>query len=78
MAHAKKQNLKELGEFAKDMGLLKNLDLAEIKGINYIKPNFNGKGMVGKSKDYVCIMHFNKILKVVGNSIKEENIDKAF
>ena len=38
-AHAKKQNLKDLGQFAKEIGLKKNLELAEIKDINYIKPN---------------------------------------
>lgn len=74
----KQQNLKDLGSFAKDLGLKKNLEVAEIKGINFIKPNFNGKCMVGKSKDYVCVMHFNKDLKVKGNSILEENIDKVF
>ena len=60
------------------MGLQKNLKLAEIKGINYIKPNFNGKTMIAKSNDYVCIMHFDQILKVHGNNIKEEYIDEAF
>jgi len=48
------------------MGLKKNLETAEVKGINYIKPNFNGKGWVAKSKDYVCILHFTKELKVNG------------
>jgi hypothetical protein len=76
--HAKRQNLKDLGQFAKDLGLIKNLELANITGINYFKPNFDGKCMVAKSKDYVCFMHFTKGLKVIGNSIKEENIDKAY
>ena len=47
-------------------------------GINYIKPKFNNKCCVAKSHDYVVIMHFSNELKVNGNSIKEENIDKAF
>lgn len=64
--NAQKKNLKDLGQFAKDLGLKQNLDIAEIKGINYIKPNYNGKCWVAKSKDYVCLMHFNKILKVNG------------
>jgi hypothetical protein len=57
------------------MGLKMNFEAAEIKGINYIKPNFNGKVYIAKSTDYVCVMHFEKTLKVVGNNIKEDNID---
>ena len=76
--NAQRQNLKDLGNFAKEVGLKKNLDTAEIKGINYIKPNYNGMGWVAKSKDYVCVMHFNKNLRVNGQQIKEVHIDKAF
>jgi len=76
--HAEKKNLKDLGNFAKEIGLKKNLDTAEIKGVNYIKPNHSGIGWVAKSRDYVVIMHFNKNLGVYGQKIKEENIEKAY
>ena len=64
--NAQKQNLKDLGNFAKEIGLKKNLVQSEIKGITYIKPNYNGMGWVAKSEDYVVIMHFNKNLRVNG------------
>lgn len=64
--NAQKQNLKNLGNFAKEVGLKKNLETAEISGVVYIKPNFNGHGWVAKSRDYVVIMHFVKDLRVNG------------
>ena len=70
--------MKDLGQFAKEIGLKKNLEVADIKSPCYIKPNMNANGMVAKSADYVVVMHFSPQLRVVGNSIKEDYIDKAY
>lgn len=36
-----------------------NLEDSEIEAVNYIRPNDKYKGFIGRSKDYIVIMHFS-------------------
>lgn len=76
----KKQNLKQLGEEAKHIGLVQNMDHGDIFGIQFVKPTDKKSKFVSKSSDYTVIMHFSNYIrqKIMERGVTPEGIEQAF
>lgn len=76
---SKKKNLMQLGEMAKTLGINQNLEEGEFHGIQFIKPNQKSKGYMGKSSDYIVIMHFDKNMReLIAHGLTDRNIEQQF